>query len=361
MADDANRVSLRDQLRDAIARLNEEQQRLDDLEAAQSRAHGPLHEAQSSRAAVALLLPDPDPEKELRRLITEILATAERMLSIAEEASPDALAEEFTARLSRSSNTITVINPRNAGKIIIADAAEELALAFGDLLIACPATSTASETNLRFGGGYDAAANVVTPSTGSPFATGPLVAATAAMTGWYLIVTTALTAAGPLPPAGSYAPGDWLLVDVTPAYMHLRLGPKAVEVDGGSIVADGLTPASARSGRRREEILRATCRLIRNAWIIAPYDIGAIPGTTRTILSQDQAREQARVARIAKQRRPRNPTPEDVAFQAAVHQRLQEGVALADLGPMGLQQLLPEMPYPTISYRLRAYRRANTR
>jgi len=100
--------------------------------------------------------------------------------------------------------------------------------------------------NQHFGGGYDVAANIVIPTTGSPFPPGVLVAATAAMSGWYLICTTPATGVpGPLPPAGTYAPGDWLVVDAAPSYVHLPLGRVDFFVDGVSIINDGLTPASA--------------------------------------------------------------------------------------------------------------------
>jgi hypothetical protein len=98
--------------------------------------------------------------------------------------------------------------------------------------------------NLRFGGVYDVANNVTTPSTGSPFPAGPLVAATGAMTGWYLIASSpAAGVPGPLPPAGNYAPGDWLIVDNGPTYIHLQLGATAIIVDNVSIVGDGITTA----------------------------------------------------------------------------------------------------------------------
>ena len=96
--------------------------------------------------------------------------------------------------------------------------------------------------NLKFGGVYDVGANDVTPTTGSPFPAGNLVAATGAMTGWYLICSTPATIApGPLPPAGEYAPGDWLIVDGGPAYVHLTLGATTLYVDNVSIIGDGLT------------------------------------------------------------------------------------------------------------------------
>jgi len=98
--------------------------------------------------------------------------------------------------------------------------------------------------NLRFGGVYDVAGNATTPSTGSPFPAGPLVPATGAMTGWYLIASSpAAGVPGPLPPAGNYAPGDWLIVDNGPAYIHLQLGATAIIVDNVSIVGDGITTA----------------------------------------------------------------------------------------------------------------------
>ena len=98
--------------------------------------------------------------------------------------------------------------------------------------------------NLRFGGVYDVANNATTPSTGSPFPAGPLVPATGAMTGWYLIASSpAAGVPGPLPPAGNYAPGDWLIVDNGPAYIHLQLGATAIIVDNVSIVGDGITTA----------------------------------------------------------------------------------------------------------------------
>jgi hypothetical protein len=96
--------------------------------------------------------------------------------------------------------------------------------------------------NLQFGGTYDVAGNAVTAGGGSPFDDGPLVAATAAMTGWYLIVSSPATGApGPLPPAGNYAPGDWLIVDAAPAYIHLELGSVPILVDNVSIIGDGQT------------------------------------------------------------------------------------------------------------------------
>jgi hypothetical protein len=104
--------------------------------------------------------------------------------------------------------------------------------------------------NLVFGGVYNAATNVLTPTQapGNPFGNAPIQLPnppTAPMVGYYLICTVAGTRPGPVPPAGNYAQGDWLVVDQTPEWVHLTLGVTAVEVDGDSIKGDGLTPATA--------------------------------------------------------------------------------------------------------------------
>jgi hypothetical protein len=103
--------------------------------------------------------------------------------------------------------------------------------------------------NLIFGGLYNASTNVLTPTQapGNPFGNAPiqLPAATAAMVGYYLIVNQPGTVTTPPPPTGSYAQGDWLVVEPSPAWVHITLGVTAVEVDGVSIIGDGLTPLTA--------------------------------------------------------------------------------------------------------------------
>jgi hypothetical protein len=100
--------------------------------------------------------------------------------------------------------------------------------------------------NLMFGGIYNAGTNQLTPTQapGNPFVAGGLPAATAAMVGYYLIVNQPGPAAAPAPP-GAYAQGDWLVVEPAPAWVHITLGVTAVEVDGVSIIGDGLTPLTA--------------------------------------------------------------------------------------------------------------------
>ena len=100
--------------------------------------------------------------------------------------------------------------------------------------------------NMQFAGVYDVAGNVVTPVTGAPIPPGALVPPTAAMIGHYLICSTGRVGApGPLPPAGDYFAGDWLIAAPGPIWTHLNLGLAGVHTDGISIAGDGLSPATA--------------------------------------------------------------------------------------------------------------------
>jgi hypothetical protein len=82
--------------------------------------------------------------------------------------------------------------------------------------------------NLVFGGTYDVAANIVTPSPNpiNPIPPGALPPATAARRGWYVICTTAGPGSGnaPTPPSGTYTRGDWIICDATPAWIPVEVG-----------------------------------------------------------------------------------------------------------------------------------------
>jgi len=83
---------------------------------------------------------------------------------------------------------------------------------------------------MRLAGAYNAATDAVTPGSGGEIPAGTLPAASAANTGFYLIVNVAGTGVGNAPPV-AMGVGDWLSSNGT-AWVHLGLAQAAVTADG---------------------------------------------------------------------------------------------------------------------------------